>query len=138
MASSSNKRELKDTFIRGCKTAAPGTRAYYWDTKVQGFGLQVTDKGAKSYILYARVPPSWVPTRRRIGDATKMTLAAARRMAQEWVQLVAEGKDPAVVQRAHAQVTFGKQRDGRPANIAVGVPRTQGENGKRGSSIKEV
>jgi integrase len=105
---SNSKRELKDTFVRGCKPAVHGKRYYVWDTKVQGFGLQVTDKGAKSYILYARVPPSWVPTRRRIGDATKMTLAAARRMAQEWVQLVAEGKDPAAVQRAHTQVTFGK------------------------------
>jgi integrase len=99
---------LKDTFVRGCKPAPDGTRTYYWDTKVQGFGLQITDKGAKSYIYYARIPPSRVPTRRRIGDATKLPLAAARQMARDWEALVAQGKDPAAVQRAHTQVTFGK------------------------------
>src|SRR5262249_54087463 len=107
--------ELKDTFIRGRKPAAPGKRENYWDTKVNGFGLQVTDKRKKSYILYTPIPPSRVSSRRRIGDATKMTLAAARRTAQEWVQLIAEGKDPADVKRAadltaqHAkQITFAK------------------------------
>ena len=47
-----NRKLLSDTFVRGLKTAAPGQRAHYWDTKVPGFGVRVTDRGAKSYVFH--------------------------------------------------------------------------------------
>jgi integrase len=89
-----SKRTLTDTFVRGLKAAAPGRRAEYWDAKVPSFGVRVTDRGAKSYVLYTRFPPSDAPARRALGDASKMGLAAARKKAREWLDLIEQGVDP--------------------------------------------
>ena len=97
------RRLLTDTFVRGLKPAATGTRQEYWDSKVPGFGVRVTDTGAKSYVLYTRFPPSTNPTRRAIGDAGRLGLAAARRIAWEWLDLIEQGRDPAEIAR-QAQV----------------------------------
>src|SRR6516164_1702242 len=94
MRSEPNKRLLSHTFVRGLKPAAPGQRAHYWDTDVRGFGVRVTDRGAKSFVLYARVPPSRMPARLALGDADKMGLAAARKKAREWLDQIQQGRDP--------------------------------------------
>jgi integrase len=90
------KRELKDTLIRGLMPAAKGKRIEVWDTKEDGFGIRVTEKGVKSYVLYRRWPPGNVPARRRIGDAgpNGLALATAREIAGNWNRLVNNGKDP--------------------------------------------
>lgn len=93
------KRLLTDTFVRGLGAAPPGKRLEYWDTKVPGFGVRVTDQGAKSYVLYARFPPQRVPARRALGNAAKMGLAAARKKAGRWLDLVEQGRDPREVER---------------------------------------
>ena len=64
-----------------------------------GFGVRVTDRGAKSFVLYARFPPSRAPARRALGDASKMGLAAARKKAREWLDLIEQGIDPKAVAR---------------------------------------
>jgi integrase len=46
-----------------------------------------------------RLPGSKAPTRLAIGDAQKMSLAAARKKAREWLDLIAQGKDPRAVER---------------------------------------
>jgi integrase len=110
MQSTPNKRLLSDTFVRALKEAPTGTRLHYWDTNVPGFGVRVTDKGAKSYVLYARFPPARVPARRYLGDASKMGLAAARKKARDWVALIAEDKDPGELARKEALAQQRAQR----------------------------
>ena len=61
---------------------------------MRGFGVRVTDRGAKSFVLYARVPPSRMPARLALGDADKMGLAAARKKAREWLDQIQQGRDP--------------------------------------------
>lgn len=90
---------LTAKFIASLKPAAPGARAHYWDALVPGFGLRVTDRGAKSFVVYRRWPGSRAPARRTIGDVKSLTLAEARDKAREWITLAERGIDPAEQQR---------------------------------------
>jgi integrase len=90
---------LTAKFIASLKPAAPGQRAHYWDALVPGFGLRVTDRGAKSFVVYRRWPGSRAPSRRTIGDIKSVTLAEARDKAREWITLAERGIDPAEQQR---------------------------------------
>jgi integrase len=90
---------LTAKFIASRQPAAPGQRAHYWDALVPGFGLRVTDRGAKSFVVYRRWPGSRAPARRTIGDVKSVTLAEARDKAREWITLAERGIDPAEQQR---------------------------------------
>jgi integrase len=111
-----SRRLLTDTFIRALPPAALGGRDHYWDNKVPGFGVRVTARGAKSFILYARFPPERVPARRALGDASKMGLAAARKLAREWLDLIEQGRDPKEIAR---QATQAAQRSRRTTFAVV-------------------
>ena len=104
-----HRRQFSDAFVRGLKAAEPGQRIDYWDTKVPGFGVRVTGRGAKSYILYTRYPPSDVPTRRVLGD-TGMGLAAARAKAREWLNQIDQGIDPSAIERKQQEAARREQR----------------------------
>ena len=88
------KRDLTDRRIRSLK-AAPGKRPIEWDAQVSGFGVRVTDKGHRTFVLVTRYPddPSR-PVIRAIGNYPTMTLARAREVAREWRNDIAEGVDP--------------------------------------------
>jgi integrase len=74
-------------------------RVDYWDLLLPNFGLRATKKGARTYIVGSRFGGG--PYRRReVGDARVMKLAAAKKLAREWLDLSANGKDPAVVEDA--------------------------------------
>jgi integrase len=90
---------LTAKFIAGVKPAASGRRDDYWDALVPGLGLRVTDRGAKSFIVYRRWPGSSRPTRRTLGSIKQLTLAEARDKAREWIALAERGVDPAEQQR---------------------------------------
>jgi integrase len=102
------KRTLTARFVRGIKAAAVGRRVDYWDDKVPGLGVRVTERGAKAFVLYTRWPGTGKPARRRIGDASRMDLAVARRKARAWIDLVANGIDPEEQKRQDA---LEKQRE---------------------------
>lgn len=73
--------------------AAPrGKRAYYADTKIDGLQLAVTDRGAKTYVLYRKFQGK--PTRFKLGRYPDMTPAAARDKATVWRGKLAQGIDP--------------------------------------------
>jgi integrase len=101
------RRTLSDTFCKAARAAPAGKRAEFWDTRVPGFGLRVTDRGAKSYVLYLRLPTTRMPVRLRLGDADKLGLAAARQKAKAWLDLVAQGKDPRQIEE---EARLAKQR----------------------------
>jgi hypothetical protein len=110
------KRTLSATFVEACKPAAAGQRDEYWDDRVPGFGLRVTERGAKTYVLYARTPPGYAPARLALGDATKLGLAAAREKARAWLDLIAQGKDPRAVER---EVQLAEHREKQTTFAAV-------------------
>ncbi len=65
------------------------------DSVVPGFGVRVSDTGRKTFILLTRYRQGGNPTRRAIGTYGAITLADARKTAQDWLKLIESGKDPA-------------------------------------------
>jgi integrase len=96
------KCTLTDKFVRSLKPAAPGKRDQFWDTIVPRFGVRVTDKGAKSYVVYTRWPGTGKPARRAVGDTGQLSLAVARQRARAWLELVEQGTDPKAREREPA------------------------------------
>ena len=64
------------------------------DTDVPGFGVRVSEKGQRTFILIARYPGSSNPTRRALGKYPAISLEKARRRARDWRDLVEKGVDP--------------------------------------------
>jgi integrase len=87
------KKFITDRVVRALKPPASG-RVEIWDEQLKGFGICVSHTGAASYVLYARIPPSRVPSRRSIGAVSRMSLADARAVARKWLELVEIGIDP--------------------------------------------
>jgi integrase len=128
------KRTLTDTFIRALGKAPPGKRDEYWDMNVPGFGVRVTERGAKSFVLYARFPPSCAPARRALGDASRMRLAAARKLARGWLDLIEQGRDPKEVARTSRleaqraqRTTFGIVAEDWLQEVVLGKQRKGNE-----------
>jgi len=89
------KETLNDRGLKALKPAKTGTRYERMDKVVGGFGIRVTDKGAKTFILIARYPGSTNPTRRALGEYGVLTLEKARQKARDWIELIGRGIDPA-------------------------------------------
>jgi integrase len=64
------------------------------DTQVRGFGVRVSEKGRKTFILVTRYPGSKNPTRRAIGEYDAISLADARETARDWLAMIRRGVDP--------------------------------------------
>ena len=64
------------------------------DTDVPGFGVRVSEKGQRTFILVARYPGSSNPTRRALGEYPAISLEKARRRARDWRDLIEKGIDP--------------------------------------------
>src|SRR5258705_9889725 len=92
------KTTLTDRKVQSLKDAPKGERYQVMDALVPGFGVRVTDKGVRTYILQARYPGSKNPARRELGRVGVLTLDEAREKAREWVKFVKQGVDPAQVE----------------------------------------
>ena len=85
---------MNDRIVRSLEAAEPGTRYEIMDAIVPGFGIRVTEKGAKTFVLIARYPGSENPVRRAIAEYGELTLERARAMARDWLDLIRKGVDP--------------------------------------------
>lgn len=83
--------------------------AYYWDATLRGFGLRVTPRGVRSYVIQYRMKGR--PARRlTLGvHGAPWTPDAARKRAEKLLIAVKSGVDPAEEQkrRAHDARTLG-------------------------------
>jgi integrase len=89
---------LNDRSVKSLKPAPKGERYQRMDDGVSGFGVRVTDKGVKTFILQTRFPGSDNPVRRELGKYGVIDLADARQKARDWKQLIAKGIDPSAVE----------------------------------------
>ncbi|MBM3275124.1 MAG: DUF4102 domain-containing protein, partial [Candidatus Sericytochromatia bacterium] len=88
-----NLRRFDFTMARlaALKPAKPGKRDRYWDEKVKGLTLRVTDRGAKAYYV-----TRWVGTRSeeiRLGAFPDLIVEAARDLAQAAIVSQVRGED---------------------------------------------
>lgn len=82
---------------RSVDKVEPSTKdIFLWDDEVRGFGLRVTPKGARSYILQYRMGGREAPTRRYTigGHGSPWTPDLARKEAQRLLVMVRQGTDP--------------------------------------------
>ena len=68
------------------------------DGVVPGFGVRVTDKRQRTFILIARYAGADNPTRRALGEYGAITLETAREKARDWIKMIQRGIDPKVVE----------------------------------------
>jgi integrase len=85
---------LTDRAVAALKPAQGGRRYQVMDAIVPGFGVRVTDRGARSFVLYTRYPGTPGPSRRRLGKVGAMKLADAREKARRWLEMIDRGIDP--------------------------------------------
>jgi integrase len=72
-----------------------------------GFGLRVTDRGAKSWVVMFRLGGRKMPKRRlTLGSYPKLSLAEARERAREALSQVARGCDPIVENKQKQDVAM--------------------------------
>jgi integrase len=88
------RRNFTDKFIRSLKAAPPGKRVEHWDAKVPSFGVRVTDRGHKTFILYLRWPGTRWAARREISEVGVLDLEQARKRARDWLAQIQLGIDP--------------------------------------------
>lgn len=93
------RRKFSDRFIQSLKPAPPGRRIEHFDLAVPSFGIRITDRGRRTWILYLRWPGSRTPARRKLGKYPNLPLKDAREMAWEWLRLVEKGIDPGAQSR---------------------------------------
>jgi integrase len=79
--------------VANAKPPASG-RIEYWDAALPGFGLRVTDKGAKSWTVLFRAPDGQ-QRRVTLGKYPILPLADARDLARDVLLQVEKGIDPA-------------------------------------------
>jgi integrase len=93
------------------KDGKPRRRKDFMDAVVPGFGVRVTDKGQRTYILAGRFPGTPHYTRRELGDVGTIKLADARAKARRWIELIGEGKDPSVEEQRIARENVRHQKN---------------------------
>jgi integrase len=109
--------------------AAPaGKRNYLWDDTLKGFGLMVTDTGARSYLIQYRVGGRGSPTRRvTIGKhGSPWTPDRARDRAAELLEQVRRKVDPFEAERqalaaARAELEAKSKAEAEVAKLAFSV-----------------
>ena len=83
-------------FIKKALDALPlpssGKRFYFYDTKVRGLELMVTEQGSKSFKVYRKC--SGKPVRVTLGKYPEMTIENARHQAQSVITDMLKGKNP--------------------------------------------
>lgn len=109
MPKTDHRKNLTPTLIGGLRPAAEGQRYQVMDAQIPGFGVRVTDKGHKTFILRTRYPGGSTPARREIGSCADLTLADARERARKWRSLVAQGVDPRVEEERQRQEILRNQ-----------------------------
>jgi integrase len=124
------KIKLTDRKLKALKRARKGERYELLDTLVPGFGVRVTDKGQRTFILKTRYPGSHHPTRRALGEYGVLSLEKAREKAGEWVKLIRRGSDPAQVEELERQAKL-RQRDKTFAAVAERFIAFAKANGER-------
>src|SRR5262249_42017136 len=90
--------KLTPAFVMKAQPPASGDRVIYWDEKDSGFGLMVTAKGHRSYVVQYRAGRR----SKRMHLKARLKLSDARKEAKKILGDVAKGGDPLADRRKAA------------------------------------
>lgn len=76
------KATLDDDIVSRLPPAREGKRSYFYDEKVAGFGVAVTDKATKTFFVYRKI--RGVPKRVTLGHFPDMAVETARQKARDY------------------------------------------------------
>ena len=89
---SDNKFNFTKRALEDLSTPSKGKRAYYYDTKVRGLGVSLTDKGSITFIVYRKV--NGKPERITLGRYPDLSIENARGKASNVNSEIAQGINP--------------------------------------------
>src|SRR5688572_28530363 len=91
-------KRLTEMLLERVSTPKQGAR-FIWDKVTPGFGLKITSRGAKVFLLQKIYPGQVTQARRTLGTYSEaFKLEAARAKADRRAGWVAQGIDPAVAE----------------------------------------
>ena len=95
-------------------------RVELWDSSLPGFGIRITDKGSRSWVLMYRMTGGGPKRRMTLGTYPMLSLAEARQGAGEALQMVERGVDP-VAEKAAAKLRDSTAAQVRPPDTVASV-----------------
>lgn len=90
------KDVLTDKALKAFPNAPAGKRYVVHDLSQPHFGVRITDKGVKSFIVTKRIKGTKAPITHTLGTYPEMKLAKARELAKEALEVIAGGVAPRV------------------------------------------
>ncbi len=92
MKTKDNKFNFTKRSLETLTIPVDGKRSYYYDEKVRGLGVAVTDKGTITFIVYRKVDGR--PERITLGRYPDLSIENARGLASETNAQISQGKNP--------------------------------------------
>lgn len=104
--------------VESLKAPAHG-RSERRDSEVRGLAIQVTERGAKSWLFWY-TPKGGKRQKLTLGPFPALSLAAARQLASKYKTRIVEGADPAAEKRAASQAA---RNGAAPQTVAEAIRR---------------
>ncbi|MEI8321107.1 MAG: site-specific integrase [Alphaproteobacteria bacterium] len=92
MKTQENKFNFTKKSIESLPRPESGKRTYYYDTKVRGLGVGITDKGTQTFIVYRKIGGR--PERMILGRYPDLSIENARGEASKINAKIAQGENP--------------------------------------------
>jgi integrase len=100
------EKKFTDPLLESLRGAKDGKPYDVRDKAMPGLRVRVMPSGELTFVLLARFERGGNPTRVRLGRYPIMTIAAARKKAHEWLNLIGEGRDPREVEERKKEHSF--------------------------------
>lgn len=84
----------------------------HWDAAISGFGIRITSKGRRAWVLMKRLKSGNMPLIRfTLGEYPAMSLAAARTKAGKFIDIIQAGGDPREEEEKQLAETESRRRN---------------------------
>lgn len=115
MPPKAERKEFTDFGLKNEPPADKGKRKYLWDSKADGLGLRITDKGVKAFVIMPRIKGElWLKT---LGTYPQTSLKEARINAGLLLSRVRAGEDPRSEERQEKEAETAAMAPPAPVDI---------------------